>query len=155
MGVTKQQISLGKNLVEAIKHLRYEHVERVMWIDALCINQADEKEKETQIPLMGHIYTAARRVVAWLGPEFPNTKLAFRSLEYLGRQLEWASGHFIPLPGATKHRWYSKVEELPFEEDVWTAFYEVYSLDWFQRLWVLQEIQLGESNAVLTSEPDI
>jgi hypothetical protein len=40
---------------------------RVIWIDAICIDQANEKEKENQIPLMAEIYAKARRVVVWLG----------------------------------------------------------------------------------------
>jgi hypothetical protein len=32
---------------------------RPLWIDALCINQGDEVEKATQIPLMGQIYANA------------------------------------------------------------------------------------------------
>lgn len=145
----QQKLPLSRNLTEAIKHLRYKHDERVMWIDAICINQADTNEKQHQVPLMGRIYTLARRVVAWLGPEFPNTKLAFRKLDYLGRQLEYVKGHFMPLPDAKEPELYSKAKELPFDDDVWTALLELYSLDWFQRLWVLQEIQLGAPSTVL------
>ncbi|KAK3347428.1 heterokaryon incompatibility protein-domain-containing protein [Neurospora tetraspora] len=37
------------------------------WIDALCINQADNDEKAFQVPLMSQIYTSATRVFVWLG----------------------------------------------------------------------------------------
>ncbi|KAK3388492.1 heterokaryon incompatibility protein-domain-containing protein [Sordaria brevicollis] len=37
------------------------------WIDALCINQADNDEKSFQVPLMSKIYTSASRVLVWLG----------------------------------------------------------------------------------------
>lgn len=37
------------------------------WIDALCINQADNDEKAFQVPLMSKIYTSADRVLVWLG----------------------------------------------------------------------------------------
>ncbi|KAK3496042.1 heterokaryon incompatibility protein-domain-containing protein [Neurospora crassa] len=37
------------------------------WIDALCINQADNDEKAFQVPLMSKIYTSAMRVFVWLG----------------------------------------------------------------------------------------
>jgi len=39
----------------------------LFWIDALCINQADETEKSAQVPRMGAIYGAAEVVLAWLG----------------------------------------------------------------------------------------
>ncbi|KAH9226932.1 hypothetical protein K456DRAFT_1780589, partial [Colletotrichum gloeosporioides 23] len=38
----------------------------LIWVDAICINQHDEKEKNRQIPRIGHIYAAAERVVIWL-----------------------------------------------------------------------------------------
>ncbi|KAF5489066.1 Heterokaryon incompatibility protein 6, OR allele [Colletotrichum siamense] len=38
----------------------------LIWVDAICINQHDEKEKNRQIPRIGHIYAAAERVIIWL-----------------------------------------------------------------------------------------
>lgn len=43
-----------------------------IWVDAICINQKDEREKEGQLPLMGEIYTWASKVWIWLGPTCPN-----------------------------------------------------------------------------------
>ncbi|KAH6644875.1 heterokaryon incompatibility protein-domain-containing protein, partial [Boeremia exigua] len=40
---------------------------RWLWIDALCINQSDEKEKNDQVQRMGDIFRNAREVVSWLG----------------------------------------------------------------------------------------
>ncbi|KAI0022698.1 heterokaryon incompatibility protein-domain-containing protein [Xylariomycetidae sp. FL0641] len=38
------------------------------WIDAVCINQADNDEKSRQVPRMAEIYHGALAVYAWLGP---------------------------------------------------------------------------------------
>jgi len=38
-----------------------------MWIDALCIDQADLQEKGHQVAHMGQIFRRADRVVIWLG----------------------------------------------------------------------------------------
>jgi hypothetical protein len=38
-----------------------------IWIDAICINQADTQEKNRQLPLMKYVYQKARKVVAWIG----------------------------------------------------------------------------------------
>ncbi|TID27532.1 HET-domain-containing protein [Venturia nashicola] len=40
-----------------------------MWIDAICINQKDNMEKNWQVAQMGSVYTQASRVVIWLGRE--------------------------------------------------------------------------------------
>lgn len=43
------------------------------WIDALCINQYDEAEKERQVRNMFHIYRKASTVLVWLGSAGPRT----------------------------------------------------------------------------------
>jgi hypothetical protein len=40
-----------------------------LWIDALCINQADTKEKNHQVQQMGQIYLKAKLVIAWFGDD--------------------------------------------------------------------------------------
>lgn len=40
-----------------------------LWIDAVCIDQSNAREKAAQIPLMGEVYSRAGRVLAWLGAE--------------------------------------------------------------------------------------
>lgn len=41
--------------------------ERLFWVDAVCINQDDVEEKNSQVAMMGEIYSKAERVVCWLG----------------------------------------------------------------------------------------
>lgn len=38
-----------------------------IWIDAICINQGDTKEKDYQVPMMGDIYASAQEVLIWTG----------------------------------------------------------------------------------------
>lgn len=61
------EIHVTKNLEQALQGIRYEHVARILWADAICINQSDLKEKGHQVALMGQIYRDAKRVVVWLG----------------------------------------------------------------------------------------
>ncbi|RYP74485.1 hypothetical protein DL771_002959 [Monosporascus sp. 5C6A] len=77
------ELCVGRNLAKALRYLRYEDRARVMWIDAICINQADVKERSSQVRRMSHIFSLANRVVAWLGPGFSNSKLAVTTLDYL------------------------------------------------------------------------
>jgi len=51
------------NLQTALYHLRSEDVGRVLWIDALCINQLDTKEKTDQVQKMRDIYQGASKVL--------------------------------------------------------------------------------------------
>lgn len=61
------ELKVRENLYWALWHLRHENRTRVLWIDTLCINQEDEKEKNHQIRQMGRIFERAGVVVAWLG----------------------------------------------------------------------------------------
>ncbi|KAI0476525.1 heterokaryon incompatibility protein-domain-containing protein [Xylariaceae sp. FL0804] len=53
---------------------------RVLWVDALCINQADSEEKTAQVRMMHRIYRAARAVLVHLGPDADDSGLV---MDYL------------------------------------------------------------------------
>jgi len=40
------------------------------WIDSICIDQNNEKEKSNQMQIMGKIYERARKTIVWLGGEY-------------------------------------------------------------------------------------
>ncbi|KAK3347246.1 heterokaryon incompatibility protein-domain-containing protein [Lasiosphaeria hispida] len=42
---------------------------RVLWVDAICINQNDNNERASQVAQMRQIYKRCRRVVVYLGPD--------------------------------------------------------------------------------------
>lgn len=55
---------ITQNLWDALYHIRKDHEEVTIWVDALCINQTDFEEKNSQVPLMKHIYQMATGVLA-------------------------------------------------------------------------------------------
>ena len=59
---------MTENVKVLLEHLR-QNQERVIWIDAVCINQLDIVERNQQVQLMGWIYSHASSVTIWLGPE--------------------------------------------------------------------------------------
>jgi len=71
--VNKQELEVTANLFYALKRLRprFQHgwPVRCLWVDAICINQADKKEKAEQVKIMGDIYKQAAEVLVWLGEE--------------------------------------------------------------------------------------
>ncbi|OJZ91203.1 hypothetical protein ASPFODRAFT_706886 [Aspergillus luchuensis CBS 106.47] len=69
------------NVAKALYQLRSTFKRRDVWVDAICINQGDIGEKNTQVPLMATIYTSAARVVAVLGDATPEIKLAVACAE--------------------------------------------------------------------------
>lgn len=58
-----------KNLAAALRRLRNQTKKGVIWIDAICINQQDKREKTMQVRMMGAIYENCEEVFLWLGDE--------------------------------------------------------------------------------------
>ncbi|KAF2649452.1 hypothetical protein K491DRAFT_610731, partial [Lophiostoma macrostomum CBS 122681] len=70
-----------RSLHTALTNLRLPNAVRTMWVDAICINQKDDVEKSRQVPLMGKIYSLAKKVVVWVGPfTRGDAKLAAQSM---------------------------------------------------------------------------
>lgn len=58
---------------------------RVLWVDAICINQEDVAERNEQVPMMDRIYQNAWRTIVWLGPETQEGPESFSMLHDLAQ----------------------------------------------------------------------
>lgn len=63
------RLRITGNLSHALRRLRSGTRPRVLWIDAICINQSDIKERGHQVGIMADIFGSATRVLAWLGED--------------------------------------------------------------------------------------
>ncbi|KAE9364240.1 HET-domain-containing protein [Stipitochalara longipes BDJ] len=61
------RIWVTRNCELALRYLRKEDSDRVLWVDAICINQKDDKERGHQVRLMRNVYSKAVEVLVWLG----------------------------------------------------------------------------------------
>lgn len=61
-----------------------------VWVDSICINQADDKEKSAQIPLMLEVYRLATVVAVWLGDGTPETTKALRFIAGIRSVTGWS-----------------------------------------------------------------
>jgi hypothetical protein len=55
-------IQITRNLAIALPYLRNEDETRILWIDAICVNQQDLKERSQQVQRMADIYGESIRV---------------------------------------------------------------------------------------------
>jgi hypothetical protein len=53
----------------------------ILWVDAICINQADDIERAAQVIVMSQIYRSCERCIVWLGPEENDSHLVFSLFE--------------------------------------------------------------------------
>lgn len=67
--------TLRSNLAQALKYLRLTDKERLIWVDALSINQGSyreaRQEKSEQIELMKYIFAEATTTRIWMGVPYP------------------------------------------------------------------------------------
>lgn len=119
-------MTIGENLESGLRHLRYSHAEpKSQWADAVCINQMDVEERCSQVSMIKDIYSLARHVVVWLGPERFDDKEA----------LDWIRSGQAP-------------DQETFEQG-FRMCNSVCERPWFQRLWVIQELALARGDPVL------
>ncbi|KAL9576578.1 MAG: hypothetical protein Q9212_006982 [Teloschistes hypoglaucus] len=122
--------TVTRNLYSALNHLRPQLEDQPMWIDALCINQQDVKERENQVGLMKRIYSRAQQVTVWLGEQSDNSDSAFDLLEMLAWQddpVNWLFRYFVD--GQLRN--------------LIKAINRLYSRPYWRRLWIVQEIAVG------------
>jgi hypothetical protein len=140
------------NLGDALKELYSMKLCHALWIDAICINQQNPREKSSQIALMGQIYTNAEQVIVWLGRDLRHDgSIISASLLQLScivdnHELMNSLNRELPsiyLPNSLKkfglHNW---------SDDQMTSLGLFFTRRWFRRLWCLQEVLLASIDGV-------
>lgn len=74
---------ISYNLEAALQKIRGHLEARVIWVDAICIDQANNEEKSAQVKVMAKIYEQAVRTLTWLGEHDQYVDLAFDTLEQI------------------------------------------------------------------------
>jgi hypothetical protein len=134
--VNGKHLTIGRNLDCALRHIRDNTTDllgrtKLLWVDALCIDQTDVQERSQQVQLMGQIYTSAVDMVIWLGPEREDT--AFILAKIRGGEL----------PEGT--------EVVP----VLKALKRLCRRPWFGRVWIAQELALSADPNVLVGHQSL
>ncbi|KAF7536975.1 hypothetical protein G7054_g4080 [Neopestalotiopsis clavispora] len=136
-------ISVTRNLDIALRHLRSNETERVLWVDAICINQGNLAERSSQVCLMSRIYNRAREVLIWLGQEQDDGDFALSLLGTWGSKVEVDFQALTMAPaqevvGSDTH-WANPNHEETLDERESLALSRLIHREWFERLWVRQE----------------
>lgn len=121
-------LKVTRNLESALRTLRSEEEFKTFWIDALCIDQANAKEKGSQIHYISKIYNQAQHVRVWLGKKDERTTMA---LGFIRRCLKT-----------------EVLDELERDRtsayESWNALKSLLTKSWFNRRWIVQEIALAK-----------
>jgi hypothetical protein len=131
--VGDRYLDIGRTLHRALRYLRHPHRVRTIWIDALCINQEDNQEKSAQVQQMREIYANAQGVVVWLDVD-SWCRLKTDCLEDAFRTIRDLVN--VGVEG-TEYVW---PERLGDESSVWSNINLLLSLEWWSRVWIIQEV---------------
>ena len=139
-------LAVTSNLAEALQHLRFETRPRVLWIDAICVDQQNVPERSHQVSRMVDIYRSASPVLIWLGPEFASSDVAMRELSTLGStmRVDWGSKEIIPLSGDSYPVWQATPYPFSGHGSVSRSIEALLDRLWFKRLWIWQEVRLAK-----------
>lgn len=95
-GEPHKPLEISKSCYIALQNLRDHHGVRTIWVDAICIDQKNDSEKNMQIPLMKEIYGKARNVYIWLGESKTSERagIPYTSEDELEYLRQTSSGHY-------------------------------------------------------------
>ena len=147
-------MAVTRSLFQALPYLRYRDQRRVLWVDAICVDQQNLKERGLQVERMGDIYSLAERVIVWLGLGDSTSVHAIQFLRTIASKVEvdWITSAMKPL-SQDDADWADINKAQYFGEREVVAIHSLVMRPWFERLWVQQEIH-AKQNAVLICGSD-
>ena len=146
-----KHILVTANCEAALRRLRRKSRVRLVWIDAVCIDQDAILERNHQVSMMGEIYMKAVCTLVWLGPGTPDSDWVFRCLRLV---------HFLRLQGTklspqtvlifqrlfrglhTVHRYQNGAPGKSFK-NLKGSVQDVGNRSYWSRMWTLQEVGLS------------
>lgn len=151
-------ICVTENLREALFQLswngcssdgRYQYQRQgLIWIDAVCIDQGNLRERNHQVAMMNRIYKCAQTVIVWLGISDQHTNLALETINLIAS---------IPsekceaeLPSDLEDPEMYEALGIPYVgPQQWLDYAAFLQRTWFSRIWVIQETSVAQHIVVL------
>lgn len=159
-------VLLTASLETALKRLRLPDKILYIWADGICINQADITERASQVKLMRDVYKKAREVIVWLG-KYPADR-AKTVFDFIGAyasdktNVSTQSRNHAVSPSAVVERLAQRgglgqagntQERMLAVGMAMASMSQFAQLDYFKRIWVIQEAFLNpNTKLVLGSE---
>ncbi|KAK6956549.1 hypothetical protein Daesc_001827 [Daldinia eschscholtzii] len=119
------RLPITKSCEAMLRRFRHETGTRDLWVDSICINQEDPQERRQQVGLMPEIYSRAQKALVYLGAGSKRISDAIFALnaDKQSSQVYAADYYYI------------------------RAIKELFSLPYFSRVWIIQELALAKEVA--------
>ena len=155
------------NLQGALRELGKGKVERLLWIDAICINQADINERNEQVRMMSSIYRQATRVVIWMGPRFTGGRSAAAEAieDFAKRQrrgddsqqlstfLDNPKNHVETERHLSLFSDYTEAKAVDYTGGHWPALVDFFDRPWWRRVWVRYVLRFSSCSFKFAAHP--
>jgi hypothetical protein len=98
-------LPITESLDAALRTFRYADRERILWADAVAINQQDDEEKSSQVGLMQEVYRKGACTLIWLGHEEDEVVQASLNgiIQWLARKYRWGWRRNVPASPELKY----------------------------------------------------
>ena len=124
------------SLHNALLELRERDADRILWIDAICINQSNLSERGHQVSRMADIYGKATAVVVWLGQAWDGVEVAIKFISQIAenKQLHIDPAHeeCVEVNGLTL-----------YSTELRKNVFMLLNAPWWSRVWTVQEYVLA------------
>jgi hypothetical protein len=129
----------------ALRRMRRKDRPRTLWIDAICINEADVDERGHQVGIMYEIYTHNRHNCIYLGPDDGSMLKVIESIDAILREISNETRNYADFNEMLiDSSGWSKYSDAPFSNDInQSDLWKFFENSWFSRLWVVQEAALS------------
>ncbi len=136
-------VRIRENLRNALRSIRDERSDCWLWIDAICIKQRSNEERNHQIKLMAEIYSNANVVLVWLqsanedadvGPAFDFVRTAVAHDTTDRSVFNYVQAHFRT------------------SRSVWSSVKRLCQLRYWTRKWIIQELVMVRSVVLQTGD---
>ena len=134
--IDSMAFGVSATLFEAMKRLRRSHGPRTLWIDTICINQTDDREKSQQVDMMRRVYSQCEQCAIWFG-----------SLGSIPRELAQAALDTISWLAREESEpsWLQHSIQLTQIPSILKTFM---TLPWWNRIWTVQEALLPRNATI-------
>ncbi|KAI1453301.1 HET-domain-containing protein [Annulohypoxylon moriforme] len=125
------------NLLVALRHLRSvlgTDNPITLWVDAVCINQADLDERREQVSMMRDIYASAEQVIIWLGEEDYESDAVFDAIPAVAAQSHNEQNERILDAARLCSRFFIGLQD---------------RRPWFSRVWIIQELAMAKKDPLV------
>lgn len=138
--VDNNRFQITASLDTALRHIRHARLTMNVWADGVCINQMAVDEKNTQVQQMGRIYETAQNTIIFLG-ELSEDQAVLEELVKISENATQG------LPPRDKLQTLMNLLEKEGSDDLQNvreaAINQILQKQWFNRVWVLQELVLS------------